>query len=1681
MHEAHELFEASYSLIKQGEQSAAAASAAYQLAESLLRLPTGSRISNLIRALDLSRAALDDPARHTCPIYHARSLDQLARIKRAFYDQSSEQIDTGEIRGLYKQALRVLDGRGLHAELQSASVRVNLSNLEEIKGNHKKALSYRQEAVRNFEKVWQSAEDFPDELKMYINELLYRENESRLSAIFSLANSLSIEGQYRESIQLYESVIHQASSHSDIRTLSIINASYLAVIHFYDHKRALSWIKSVSLLNENFELLTKLALTTFELLKGEDEFILHLLDTIDRRLDHERAMAPSGHMSNVYAKHQQKIASIKSIFYLERGKYFLSFATLERVMGFSFTDFISKDTFDLRDPVENELFYKRDLYSIASNVLDELSLFIPATPHESYSDLLEASLGMLDQRELNPPIDLEKILNSANVPRAIKEYADQYRDRTVSMFDAHERRRTEKNSPFGIVEHPAFALAAHADHLFIVVHIEHPGIAVASWIEEGAPRSKGVRFELDPKHLEVLWEDATSLKPLTALGEAFAKLLPSDALARHLVIIPSLTGHRIPWAAVPVAEDVRLVEVVRSIAIAPCLAPYAITRAPTRPRQGTVFVAPGTELKKPVYGDRIAFAGREGRRLEEKDAHLEAVLEAAETADVLAFYTHGQRGEGALGLELVDEPFSEQHMGARERLAGMERVELWACSTGFNSPTRLLLPATHDAYGIDVEFLRAGVRTSIGTLWDVTDATTGLIAGRYGEALAGGRSAVEALAEAQRWYLREFLPQARSQPDEASLMRLLTSHELRWGSTLGEAPRADTVAQLEDLRAWAGFRFIGVPEDRPEGEWYPTPPLTDDDRAWLEAALAEPEEAPIFWMGERWFEGVRREALSEPTFERALGVADAYRLRLEGRRNYNLALALAWGALAEHLTSDPTQARRAQRQEAWTLFEAFVGERPAHEMLFWPPMAGWLPVARAAAERLGGAEGGCLTALIEAHATRPWLGPPSPTFVERVLSEINGIESLRTRAEVLTAVSDLAWSCGDIPEHLIERLVDLLISLKLPKGEAFWAAQLQSRINLRVCLLRQRHGDHSGPGWWGELLPNADLAASIAWAGRLAHEHDEATDMAHKSFSEDAQQLQSRVWGRLEGEDLANACRRTASPDDAWHCAIGGPNSVRVKLSGGENARHILTELCLSCDPGLARAAKLKWLGALLERGAEPFSALLGTPALRRTVLRIFAEVTTTFYSTGETLGATPVEALADAEGWALRTILDRHIHCDPSAPAILALERALEDIDGDIERVAGRGTLLGVLEKILELRADKEALYPKHFLEEIERWLGERGANTLMLGLGFGIGSQVVLALYGELGGRGISRATRSEVGVAPGLMNHLTHLLRLPEMEGGAEARHESAWRALEVALAPRLEALLGDLEIPRGARLLLCAPGPFRHLPLWALEVRGRSLLERFDEVIHLPSHTLSTPSGPGASSVAQIGGEGHPIWRELAGLDRADRLSDTPARAADLPEIRALARHPQRRVVRIFGEVRAGSTSEMAGVIVGPERRMLPQNLDEPTLLGNEVVELWFPTTGGFDSLSPLYSGVDQLPAWVEHAFTSGAGTVIDLAWRVPEPVLWTVIAHYCHARRRGASPERALNIGLRACRAVIRTAEEGATQAARALRGSWRAAGLSRAPALVDAWKGKTLITALHRRHLGAFRLWGPAR
>jgi len=367
------------------------------------------------------------------------------------------------------------------------------------------------------------------------------------------------------------------------------------------------------------------------------------------------------------------------------------------------------------------------------------------------------------------------------------------------------------------------------------VHASDSLLAIAVWLEGGELVGRVRR--IDDLHLspaELLAKDKTTqaaglertLRTLILDG-----LLPENLT--HLVVLPSILASLVPWAAVR-ADGRQLVERFDSITVLPNLISRWARPSPGVARTGALTVAPGDVADGTCFHDLLlAVRLPEERRLERENATVTNVEDALAEADVVTFFAHGA-GEGlvATGIQLVDgvlEPAS-----ADFEWAGLERVELWACQSGVNIPADGLHPFVDEGFGLDVQLHHLGVRSTIGTLWEVSDYVTACLAHRYRTALLASQPAPEALVTAQRWWLDEAVPdliELLMESDEDTALICFAE------GLIGRPPQSDAVSNArlgaigdgedahEDHAAfadflrhpstWAGTRFVGVSERRP--------------------------------------------------------------------------------------------------------------------------------------------------------------------------------------------------------------------------------------------------------------------------------------------------------------------------------------------------------------------------------------------------------------------------------------------------------------------------------------------------------------------------------------------------------------------------------------------------------------------------------------------------------------------------------------------------------------------------------------------------------------------------------------------------------------------------------------------------------------------------------------------------
>lgn len=186
-------------------------------------------------------------------------------------------------------------------------------------------------------------------------------------------------------------------------------------------------------------------------------------------------------------------------------------------------------------------------------------------------------------------------------------------------------------------------------------------------------------------------------------------------------------------------------------------------RPPENERAGTLALYPGRDApigaKNVTFFHAIASSAAPGPAVDEigRLTPLDAVVAAWSRARFVSFYGHGahipmgsRRGE--VGPQLVLDTGELLGMRSLQRTTlGVERVELWACQSGLDFPWDPMFPMG-DGFGLDYELIRAGVRSTIGTLWSVDELVTSFIVLRFRIGLAEEKDGARALADAQRWW-----------------------------------------------------------------------------------------------------------------------------------------------------------------------------------------------------------------------------------------------------------------------------------------------------------------------------------------------------------------------------------------------------------------------------------------------------------------------------------------------------------------------------------------------------------------------------------------------------------------------------------------------------------------------------------------------------------------------------------------------------------------------------------------------------------------------------------------------------------------------------------------------------------------------------------------------------------------
>ncbi|HEY0734032.1 MAG TPA: CHAT domain-containing tetratricopeptide repeat protein [Herpetosiphonaceae bacterium] len=269
------------------------------------------------------------------------------------------------------------------------------------------------------------------------------------------------------------------------------------------------------------------------------------------------------------------------------------------------------------------------------------------------------------------------------------------------------------------------------------------------------------------KHQMHTYADIPYLEGKTAvrwhiLAELGDRLLPQslrDRLAPdgRLIIIPGSVLHSLPWSALRLdgswLAERAVVQLLPSLKLWPTLAARTAPgtaallvgcetfgpRAPALPN-----VTPALDLVEDCWQGKV-------ERLEGMAARRGALLDLARSGELrqygqILFATHGQlvAAQGLLAhLKLIDDDILYDEV-ARLDLDGTI-VVLAACEGAVGE----VLPG-EEVLSLSRAFLVAGARDVIASLWRIYDQTVLILLEPLYQALAGGRDAASALADAQR-------------------------------------------------------------------------------------------------------------------------------------------------------------------------------------------------------------------------------------------------------------------------------------------------------------------------------------------------------------------------------------------------------------------------------------------------------------------------------------------------------------------------------------------------------------------------------------------------------------------------------------------------------------------------------------------------------------------------------------------------------------------------------------------------------------------------------------------------------------------------------------------------------------------------------------------------------------------
>lgn len=1479
------------------DNGAAAGAARYALGCLLSEDPQASNVT-LISAEQLLRQALQSSALSHAPRRCAQTERALAACLRRMVSGWGEGYPPSlldEIEGLYRSAIWRLESCGQLGVDELAESHVNHAN---FLGEQRRDFD---RAMKEYDRAISLVRRIERQTRLPMRHVFYR-------ACWGQVALLIQRGRRRDLAQA-ERILVDALKEGDFKyedrtrlALADVLLSGTEPDRFARAQALLSRVRPDRLPEEDGGIL-RLA-TVLRRAQAPDAALVQLQGFIDLAIHHRARNTIADFEADTASIDFQAAAALAARIHQQEKQDALSaFLVLENTSGLRFAEVLSDHAWSPRTPLVRKLQGERRKHVRRTYNLDVVARYIDRlAPAEQQQHLDE----VLSQRGALPPED-DNHSTLDELQRARQESVPvTYLDSRIQEGVRHVERLTlalqEAEPDFNKVKQVLGSdlgasgllalLREHPDHVLLRLDLTEELLVVGAWLENDTLVTRSTLLPV-PHELQTLLhratEDSRNFRDHARLTALLSQVDVSAALppgrGGRAVLLPSNSAAQLPLAALG-PPGCRPIDRFDSIVWLPCLFPLRLRPAPTPPRAEHVVFVPGKETSF----HELALPQRPGQehRLEGAEANFEQLQRAARGARLLSIYTHGQHSPGEPARLLLPEKQELDLTQLGPRLKGAERVELWACQSGTNRPTDPLTPFVNEAFGLDFHLLHAGVRSAIGTLWSVPDFVTAVLARRFHQRIAEGSDAARALAEAQRWWLEQGVPELlrhlREEPSEeaalsafsASLGVTLDARALsECRRTLGpcEEDWAPLHAQLSCPVSWAGIRFTGLPDRAPEKPWTPPEerPLTDEEEQQLEQLLTQ-EPAPSSF--DKLQEGLLAHAakLAEgaaPSPDQALMVARLLRERINSSHQDNLLTALAWlhEALAAPSLSEADRCRLSV-EAAHLWLDVAWGE----QVMPLEPN----PVALARAGRLLETVPSERNADAEAaHARyellRQHSGQSEITKLQRAKKE--GLARLAqalcraapgTPEGLRVAPLALEW-LATFPE---EERGDPSDVLKLARGIA---AATERRPLTEAAYQRLRGAlahfepDEARTARALTYLTPRELLFTAVRMTQAETPRQPGFAITSEIANGAIARLEEAVWGN-PGDDGHPLAWTTGTPGAAYRMMVKSLLAGHVQ-SHPEDAVHRIACLQFACDLRVTFLNRLARRVGWKKRAQpdpvfEPLWLLLRLRRLLHTALTDAALLPggpraedgtqrphklDPFTHSVDALrqgthGPVDITAWNLAEACDAREERPRQVRTaafeTALASALLeadALQRwtALREAETEALRQLGEDSPL----PSAQLAFGRKLKAGEEYLRTLPEGEAVLGLSLTPLGPA---GELLLMAIWNDGTEHGQRTLQVEAARVVAGL-----HLLLTPDtsVDGGPRrgeaGSRKQGWRLIEEALAPALEELLQSAQRRRKLRWSLLAPGALRVLPLLGLRVGGQPLAALVDALAHRPS--------------------------------------------------------------------------------------------------------------------------------------------------------------------------------------------------------------------------------------------------